>query len=72
VTNYAHGHDAEKVAAKYLQTQGYTILAINWRHTRAEIDIIAQKDSGPVLLVEVKYRESATQATALTILRLVK
>ncbi len=63
MTNYARGHDAEKVAAEYLHKQGYKILAINWRHPRAEIDIVAQKEGGPVLLVEVKYRTSMSQGS---------
>jgi len=63
MTNYAHGHDAEKVAANYLSRQGYKILAINWRHPRAEIDIVAQKGDGLVLLVEVKYRKNASQGS---------
>lgn len=56
MTNYTHGHDAEKVAAEYLRERRYKILAINWRHPRPEIDIIARKGSELVLLVEVKYR----------------
>lgn len=65
MTNYAHGHNAEKVAAAYLEQQGYRIIAINWRHPRAEIDIIAQNTDGQVLLVEVKYRRSTAQGSGL-------
>ncbi len=68
MTNYAHGHDAEKVAARYLEARGYTVLALNWRHTRAEIDIVAQKRprfraKGPVVFFEVKYRKTNQQGT---------
>jgi Holliday junction resolvase-like predicted endonuclease len=65
MTNYTHGHAAEKVAARYLQMAGYKVYALNWRHPRAEIDIVAQQDDGPLLFVEVKYRQSAHQGTGL-------
>ncbi len=65
MTNYSHGHDAEKFAAEYLKKQGYTILELNWRRPRAEIDIIVQRGHGPVLFVEVKYRETAAQGGGL-------
>jgi len=65
MTNYAHGHEAEKVAAEYLKRQGYKVLELNWRHTRAEIDIIVRKKHGPLTFVEVKYRENAAQGSGL-------
>jgi len=65
MTNYAHGHAAEKVAARHLQQQGYKVYALNWRHPRAEIDIVAQESSGPLLFIEVKYRETARQGGGL-------
>lgn len=65
MTNYAHGHEAEKVAAEYLKDSGYKIIALNWRHKRAEIDIIARKKRGPLTFVEVKYRETAAQGGGL-------
>lgn len=66
MTNYSHGHDAEKVAARYLEEKGYSILALNWRRPRAEIDIIAQRrprfrHHGPVICFEVKYRKTDNQ-----------
>jgi len=61
MTNYAHGHDAEKYAARWLQEQGYKIIALNWRDRRAEIDIIARRQQGPLRFIEVKYRETAEQ-----------
>lgn len=66
MTNYASGHKAERVAADFLQTQGYTILASNWRHKRAEIDIIAQlqprwRPRGAIVFFEVKYRRTSGQ-----------
>lgn len=65
MTNYAHGHDAEKVAADYLKKQGYKVLEINWRRPRAEVDIVARKKHGPVLFVEVKYRQHDYQGGGL-------
>jgi putative endonuclease len=71
VTNYSHGHDAEKIAAEYLKTHGYTVLELNWRHVRAEIDIVAQKRSllhlckQPVVFFEVKYRKTSAQGNGL-------
>jgi ribonuclease HII len=51
------GKQAEKVAAEYLEKQGYKILAKNWRTRMCEIDIVASKDKC-VYFVEVKYRKS--------------
>jgi len=61
MTNYAHGHEAEKYAAAYLKRQGYKVLELNWRRPRAEIDIVEQKRREPPAFVEVKYRQSADQ-----------
>jgi len=71
MTNYAHGHDAEKVAAEYLKAKGYNVLELNWRHVRAEIDIVAQKRSvlrlrkQPMVFFEVKYRKTSAQGNGL-------
>lgn len=71
MTNYSSGHDAEKVAAQYLEKHGYKIIALNWRHVRAEIDIVAQKRSGlglskhAVVFFEVKYRKTSNQGNGL-------
>jgi putative endonuclease len=69
MTNYAHGHKAEKVAANYLESKGYKIIALNWRHARAEIDIVAQKKSllrsQPLVFFEVKYRVNNYQGQGL-------
>lgn len=51
------GQAAEAIAAQYLASQGFTIVARNYRHARAEIDVIAQKDH-LLLFVEVKARSS--------------
>jgi len=65
MTNHAHGHEAEKRAAEFLKKQGYKIVGLNWRHPRAEIDIIARKKGGPLTFVEVKYREQDGQGMGL-------
>jgi putative endonuclease len=49
------GKEGEKLAAAWLQKNGYEILHCNWRHSYYEIDIIAKK--GKFLhFVEVKAR----------------
>ncbi|GAA4422567.1 YraN family protein [Pontibacter saemangeumensis] len=49
------GQDGENRAAAYLQHNGYTIVRKNYRHRRAEVDIIAQKEN-LLVFVEVKTR----------------
>ena len=49
------GKLGEDAAAKFLETQGYKIVARNFRIRSAEIDIIAQKDD-VIVFVEVKAR----------------
>jgi putative endonuclease len=51
------GKTGEETASLYLQNQGYTLLARNFRYQRAEIDIIAQK-AQILVFVEVKTRAS--------------
>ena len=49
------GKLGEDAAAKFLEAQGYKIVARNFRIRSAEIDIIAQKDD-VIVFVEVKAR----------------
>lgn len=51
------GKEGEKLALQYLIDKGYTILEKNYRYLKAEIDIIAKKDT-IVAAVEVKTRTS--------------
>ena len=52
---HATGKVGEKMAADYLQQQGFVVVERNFRHRRGEIDLIAKK--GQLLLfVEVKTR----------------
>lgn len=52
------GQNGEEAAAIFLQEQGYTILQKNYRHRRAEIDIIALQNE-VLVFVEVKTRTTA-------------
>lgn len=70
MTNYSAGHEAEKVAARHLARHGYKIIQLNWRHTRAEIDIVAEKREAfglrkHLVFFEVKYRKTAEQGHGL-------
>jgi putative endonuclease len=51
------GKRGEELAVNYLQKEGYTILQTNYIYQKAEIDIIAQKES-VLAVVEVKTRSS--------------
>ncbi len=52
------GKLGEEIAAQYLLRSGYKILRRNFFFDKAEIDIIAQKEEGTVVIVEVKTRNS--------------
>ena len=52
------GEQGEKVAAKYLEDNGYSVLEQNWRCRKIEIDIIACNKEF-LIFVEVKTRASA-------------
>lgn len=47
----------EEQAAKYLQAQGYTLLARNWRKREGELDIVAL-EGDTLAFVEVKTRRT--------------
>jgi len=49
------GQLGEHVAADYLESQGYVILARNWRCPVGEIDLVAQ-DGEALVFVEVRAR----------------
>ncbi len=49
------GSDKEKIAAGYLEENGYKILKTNYFCKAGEIDIIA-KEGGYLCFIEVKYR----------------
>lgn len=54
-THNDFGNEAEELAADYLLKKGYRILCTNYRYQKAEIDIIAEKDS-TIIIIEVKAR----------------
>lgn len=56
---YRHkkGLSGEKIAAEYLETQGFRILQHRYRFGHKEIDLIAEKD-GLVVFIEVKNRRN--------------
>ena len=57
------GRSGEAEAAKYLRSQGYELLGMNYACRAGEIDIIAARD-GFVAFVEVKLRADARFAQA--------
>lgn len=52
------GQSGELLAARYLQKKGFQILERNFRHKKAEIDLIISKDN-LLVFVEVKTRANA-------------
>ncbi len=64
MTSVSTGRRAEAAAAVYLQADGLTILAQNWRTRWCEIDIVAQK-AKTIYFIEVKYRKANWQGTGL-------
>jgi putative endonuclease len=51
------GKKGEDMAAQWLQLRGYTLLHRNWRHSHAEVDIIASKNN-ILHFIEVKARKT--------------
>jgi len=56
------GKLGEKVAARHLMLQGYSILAMDWRLGHKDLDLVAQKD-GTTVFVEVKTRSNNNYGT---------
>lgn len=54
-THQKTGKWGEQKALYHLRQHHYEILETNWRHKRAEVDIIARKD-GILVFIEVKTR----------------
>lgn len=57
--SHLQGREGEINAKNYLIQQGYTILELNWRFKKYEIDIIAKK-AQTIVFVEVKTRKNNT------------
>jgi Holliday junction resolvase-like predicted endonuclease len=58
------GRKAEEAAKVYLEMRGYKIVEQNYRRSRCEIDIAAQK-ADTMFFVEVKYRRNDNQGSGL-------
>ncbi len=52
------GKAGEELAAAFLEEQGFEILERNWRHGKAEVDLIAVNENR-LVVVEVKTRSTA-------------
>jgi putative endonuclease len=52
------GQQGEELVAAWLQTKHAQVLHYRWRSRQAEIDLIAQKQDGTMLFIEVKTRNS--------------
>lgn len=53
------GKEGEQIAVDLLLQKGYKIIDRNWRFQKAEIDIVAQKESDTLVIVEVKTRSNS-------------
>ena len=51
------GKEGEQFAIDYLQKNGYVILEKNYRFLKAEVDVIAKKDT-TLIAIEVKTRST--------------
>ncbi|OYW85203.1 ribonuclease HII [Candidatus Saccharibacteria bacterium 32-49-10] len=60
ITTKKIGDRAEDVVASYLEAQGHTVLARNWKTKFCEIDIVSRQGDA-VYFTEVKYRKTADQ-----------
>ena len=55
LSNRASGERGEKLARRYLEDRGYTIVDQNYRTRHGELDLIARQD-GTLVVIEVKLR----------------
>ena len=62
--NQALGRLGEQLAAKYLQSKGYKIVARNFRTRNGELDLVTLKDS-TLICIEVKTRVGNLYGTPL-------
>lgn len=52
------GQQGEQLARTYLENKGYRIIVSNWRHGRAEVDLITEF-ADTLVFVEVKTRSNS-------------
>jgi putative endonuclease len=62
VRRLARGAEAELAVARYLQDQGFELVALNLRVGRDELDVVARRNE-LVVVVEVRFRSSASWTT---------
>jgi putative endonuclease len=62
---HALGARAEQLAAEWLASQGWTILAQRWRCPAGELDLVARDPDGVLVAVEVKARRSGRTGSPL-------
>src|SRR6266567_1511170 len=60
-TGSALGKRGEKIAAAYLEQQGYALIETNWRAPQGEFDLI-MRDGKVLVFVEVRTRKSGLEA----------
>src|SRR5688572_15609431 len=53
------GAKGENLAAEFLERKGFEVVARNYRHKRAEIDLIVKRENW-IIFVEVKTRSSSS------------
>lgn len=58
------GTEMERVAAEYLESEGFEILEMNYRCRIGEIDIVA-REGRYLVFIEVKYRTSGRRGDPL-------
>ncbi|NDJ62671.1 MAG: YraN family protein [Chloroflexi bacterium] len=58
------GQIGERLARQHLRSQGYQILATNWRCAEGELDIVARQ-AETIVFVEVRARRAPTTESAL-------
>lgn len=64
MTSTSTGQKAEEAAKVYLEMRGYKIVEQNYKRSRCEIDIVAQKGE-VIYFVEVKYRRTDNAGSGL-------
>ena len=65
------GRNYENQACRYLQQQGLTLIARNFRSKLGEIDIIMQ-DTSHLIFVEVRYRKNEKYGSSLESVNMIK